>query len=178
MKLDEFTKLSGTEMCEVMNQYMENHNARNFKSGDMEFSFAQAEKALKEQSVMKVSGVYRTEDEMLSMLQEKKKERDKKELSQENIEQILALLDPEKYKTLMLLSEKYSYVSNYILREDKGIKIKEVERESVKTTSFRMCEGTLERWKEFTKQNASYKAIDLLNTALIEFMERYGSYGR
>ena len=33
---------------------------------------------------------------------------------------------------------------------------------------------TLERWKEFIKENSSYKAIDLLNTALIEFMERYG----
>ncbi len=178
MKLDEFKTLSGAEMCEVMNQYMENHTARNFKSGDMEFSFAQAEKALQEQGAMKVSGVYRTEDEMLSMLQDKKKERNKKELSQENIEQILALLDPEKYKTLMLLTEKYSYVSNYILKADKGIKIREVERDSVKTTSFRVYEETLERWKEFTKQNASYKSMDLLNTALIEFMERYGNHGR
>lgn len=177
MKLDEFMKLSETKMCEVMNQHMENHNARNFKNSTMEFSLAQAEKALQARGVMKVSGVYRTEDEMLVMLQEKVKERDKKELSQENIEQILALLDPEKYKTLMLLAEKYNYVSSYILREDMGIKIKEAERDNVKTTSFRMYEETLERWKEFTKQNASYKAIDLLNTALIEFMERY-SYGK
>lgn len=178
MKLEEFKKLSGTKMCEMMNQYMESHTAKNFKSSDMEFSFAQAEKALQERDIIKVSGVYRTEDEMLSMLQEKKKEKNKKELSQENIEQILALLDPEKYKTLMLLAEKYNYVSNYILRADTKIKIKEAGREGVKTTTMRMYVETLERWKEFTKENASYKAIDLLNTALIEFMERYGIYGR
>jgi len=174
MKLNEFKELSGTEMCELMNQYMENHTARNFKSNDMEFSFVQAEKALQEKSVLKVSGVYRTEDEMLSLLQEKKKERNKRELSQENIEQLLVLLEPDKYKKLMLLAEKYDYVSSYILREDTGIKIKNTEGTGVKTTSFRIYEETLERWKAFTKQNASYKAIDLLNTALIEFVERYG----
>ena len=173
MKLNEFKELSGIQMCEQMNRHMENHTARNFKDGNMEFTFAQAEKALQEQGVLKVSGVYRTEDEMLSLLQKKKKERDKKELSQENIEQLLDLLEPDKYKKLLLLTEKYDYVSSYILRADTGVKIRDTNG-TIKTTSIRVYDETLERWKEFIKENSSYKAIDLLNTALIEFMERYG----
>lgn len=175
MKLNEFRQLSETEMCDLINQYMQNHNVRNFKNSNMEFSLAQAEKAMQEKGILKVSGVYRTEDEALSMLQEKKKERDKKSLSQENVEQLLKLLEPDKYEKLLLLVDKYNYVSNYILKEDTGIKIKDMKGMEIKTTSFRMYEGTIERWKTFTKKNAGYKAVDLLNTALIDFMERYGN---
>lgn len=172
MKLNEFKKLSGIQMCERMNHHMENHTVRNFKDGDMEFTFAQAEKVLQEQDILKVSGVYRTEDEILSLLQEKKKERNKKELSQENIEQLLVLLEPDKYKKLMLLTEKYDYVSNYILRADTDVKVRGAEG-TIKTTSIRVYDETLECWKKFIRENSSYKAIDLLNTALIEFMERH-----
>lgn len=172
MTLEEFKGLTGAEMCEKMNKHMENHTARNFKGGDMAFSFQQAEKALTENGVYKVNGVYRTEEEMLSYLEGKKKERDKKELSQENIEQLIELLKPGNFERLMRLVEKYDFVSNFILREDRGIKIK-TGTEEIRSTSFRVYGDTLERWKEFTKENRAYSSLDLLNTAMVEFMDKH-----
>lgn len=172
MTLQEFKKLSGGEMCEMMNKHMESHTARNFKGSGMDFSFQQAEKALAESGVYKINGVYRTEEEMLTYLEGKKRERSKKELSQDNIEQLLILLEPDKYEKIMLLADKYDYVSNFILREDTGIKIKTGTGE-IHSTSFRIYKETLERWKEFTKANKAYSALDLLNTALVEFMDRH-----
>ena len=89
MTLDEFKAMSPAEMCEKMNKHMESHTARNFKGADMNFSLAQAEKALEEKGIYKLAGVYRTEDEMLSFFEQKQKERNKKELSQDNIEPCL-----------------------------------------------------------------------------------------
>lgn len=174
MKLNEFKSLSGAEMCELMNKHMENHTARNFKDGDMEFSLTQAEKALEEKGVYKISGVWRTEEQMMAFLEEKKKERNKKELTQENIEQLLSLLEPEKFKRLLRLLDKYDYISSFILREDRGIKIKTGDNEDSRPTSFNVYGKTMERWKEFVKENRAYTSKDLLNTALIEFMERHG----
>lgn len=173
MTLNEFKKLSGTEMCELMNKYMKNHTARNFKSGEMGFSFAQAEKTLEEMGIYKISGVYRTEEEAMSFLEGKRKERNKQELTPENIEQLLTLLEPEIYKKLITLAGKYDYVSSYILREDRGIKIKNGNEDDIRSTSFRVYGATMERWKEFVKENRAYTATDLLNTAMIEFMENH-----
>lgn len=172
MTLEEFKGLTGAEMCERMNKHMENHTIRGFKSGDMAFTFQQAEKALEKNGVYKINGVYRTEEEMLSYLEGKKKERDKKELSQGNIEQLIELLKPGNYERLMRLVEKYDYVSNFILREDRGIKIKTGAGE-IHSTSFRIYGDTLKRWKEFTKENRAYSALDLLNTAMVEFMDKH-----
>ena len=173
MTLNEFKELTGAEMCELVNRYMENHTSRNFKTGEMEFTFAQAEKALEEKGVYKISGVYRTEEEAMSFLEGKRKQRNKRELTQENIEQLLTLLEPEMYKKLITLAGKYDYVSSFILREDRGIKIKSGDNDDLRQSSFRVYGTTMDRWKEFTKQNRAYTATDLLNTALIEFMENH-----
>lgn len=174
MTLNEFKALPGSEMSELMNKYMENHTARNFKSADMNFTFAQAEKAMESKGVYKLGGVYRTEDEMLTFFEEKRKERNKKELSQDNIEQLLQLLEPGTFERLKSLAEKYNYVSSFILREDRGIRIKTGEEEDVRSTSFRVYGRTMDRWKAFVKENRGYTATDLLNTALLEFMDRHG----
>lgn len=173
MTLDEFKAMSPAEMCEKMNKHMESHTARNFKGADMNFSLAQAEKALEEKGIYKLAGVYRTEGEMLSFFEQKQKERNKKELSQDNIEQLLELLQPETFHKLKLLAEKYNYVSSYILREEKGIRIKTGREDDIRSSSVRVYGETMDRWKEFVKQNRAYSATDLLNTALLEFMERH-----
>ena len=172
MTLKEFKELSGAEMCEKMNRHMESHTATKFKSDDMAFSFQLAEKALAEKGIYKIGGVYRTEEEALSFFEDKKKERNKKELSQDNIEQLIKLLEPETFERLMRLAGKYDYVSSFILREDRGIKIKTGEG-AIHSTSFRVYADTLQRWKEFTKENRAYSALDLLNTAMVEFMDRH-----
>ena len=173
MTLKEFEGLSAEKMCELMNSHMENHTARNFKSGEMGFTFQQAEKALSQKGVYKISGVYRTEDEALSYLEEKKRERNKKVLSQEDIEHLLKLLEPETYNNLIRLASKYDYVSSYILKENRGINIKSGDSSDIHSTSFRVYRDTNERWKTFVKENRAYSALDLLNTALIEFMDRH-----
>ena len=151
MTLNEFKALPGSEMSELMNKYMENHTARNFKSADMNFTFAQAEKAMESKGVYKLGGVYRTEDEMLTFF-----------------------VEPGTFERLKSLAEKYNYVSSFILREDRGIRIKTGEEEDVRSTSFRVYGRTMDRWKAFVKENRGYTATDLLNTALLEFMDRHG----
>ena len=173
MTLDEFKALPIAEMCEKMNKHMENHSVRNFKNADMNFSLAQAEKALEEKGIYKLAGVYRTESEMLSFFEEKKRERNKKELTQENIEQLLELLQPETFDRMKLLAEKYNYVSSYILREERNISIKTGDEDDIRSSSVRVYGETMDRWKEFVKKNRAYSATDLLNTAMLEFMERH-----
>lgn len=173
MTLEEFKELSVAEMCESMNKYMENHTVRNFKSGEMDFTYTQAEKALTENGGYKMNGVFWTEEQMFAFINEKKKERNKKELSAENVEQLLELLEPKNFERLLQLCDKYDYVSNFILRENRGIKIK-VGYGQVRSTSVRVYDDTMELWKKFVAENKAYSALDLMNTALIEFMERYG----
>lgn len=172
MTLEEFSNLSVAEMCDCMNKYMENHTIRNFKSTEMAFSYSQAEKVLIEKGGYKMNGVFWTEEQMLVLLEGKQKERNKKELSPENIEQLLELLEPERFMRLKQLSDKYDYVASFIFREDRGVKIK-VGEGQVRSTSMRVYDDTMERWKEFTTSNKAYSALDLMNTALIEFMERH-----
>lgn len=173
MTLNDFKAMPPAEMCERMNKHMENYTARNFKNADMNFSLAQAEKALEEKGIYKLAGVYRTEDEMLSFFEKKKKERNKKELSQDNIEQLLELLKPDTFNKLKLLAEKYNYVSSYILREERGISIKTGREDDIRSSSVRVYGETMDKWKEFVKKNRAYSSTDLLNTALLEFMERH-----
>ena len=46
MTIDEFENLTDIEMCQKMNEYMNTHTKRNFKSQTMNFSFFQAEKVM------------------------------------------------------------------------------------------------------------------------------------
>lgn len=119
------------------------------------------------------STLYRTKSEMLSFFGTKRKERNKKELTQENIEQFLELLQPETFNKLKLLAEKYNYVSSYILREERRISIKTGSEDDIRSSSVRVYGETMDKWKEFVKKNHAYSVTDLLNTALLEFMERH-----
>lgn len=173
MTLNDFEALPISEMAALMNRYMVKHTARNFRSAEMNFTLGQAEKAMESKGVYKFNGLYRTEEEMLNLLEQKRIERDKKELSQENIKQLLVLLEPERYEKLKSLADKYNYVASYILNEDRQLRIKSDSEDDVRPTSFRVYGKTMERWKAFVKNRRGYTATDLLNTALLEFMDRY-----
>ena len=64
-------------------------------------------------------------------------------------------------------------MSSYILREERGIRIKTGREDDIRSSSVRVYGETMDRWKEFVKQNRAYSATDLLNTALLEFMEQH-----
>ena len=76
-------------------------------------------------------------------------------------------------KMSKLLAEKYNYVSSYILREERNISIKTGDEDDIRSSSVRVYGETMDRWKEFVKKNRAYSATDLLNTAMLEFMERH-----
>ena len=83
------------------------------------------------------------------------------------------MLQPETFNRLKLLAEKYNYVSSYILREERNISIKTGDEDDIRSSSVRVYGETMDRWKEFVKKNRAYSATDLLNTAMLEFMERH-----
>lgn len=175
MKLEEFKALTDEEMCKTMNEYMDNHSKGNFKSQTMNFTFSQAEKAMEECGIYKIDGVYRTGTDAIQLIGKKEKERKKKQLSADDIDKIMVILEPENYKKLVKLLSSYNYVSDYILNEDRGIKIKAGRPEELHTTTVRMYNSTKVQWKEFIKDHPGFTATDLLNTALLEYMSRHAS---
>ena len=158
--LTDFKNMTNEEKCYFMNARMKNKSKKTFKDEEVTFTFATAEKVLKENEIYEIEGVWRTAEQAVAFFEEKKKEQDKHELSAENIENLLKL------------SERYNYISSFILREENGIKIK-VGEGSIKNTTMRVYEDTLEKWQEFTKEHKEYGVAQLLNTALVEFMERH-----
>ena len=88
-------------------------------------------------------------------------------MSAENIENLLKLLEPDRLNVLLKLSERYNYISSFILREENGIKIK-VGEGNIKNTTMRVYEDTLEKWQEFIKDK-EYGVL-LLDEALREYM--------
>lgn len=170
MNLSDFKALSNEEKCRFVNKRLKDYGKKGFKGGGVEFSYVSAEKALKECGIYDIDGVFMTAEQTVNFLQEKKAQ--KPTLSAEDVEKLLALLDPPRYEMLLKLSEKYNYVSSYILREDCGIKIK-AGQGTVKNTTMRVYSDTLEKWQEFTSEHKEYSTLNLLNTALLEFVERH-----
>lgn len=170
--LADFKNMTNEEKCYFMNARMKNKSKKTFKDEEVTFTFVTAEKVLKENEIYEIEGVWRTAEQAVAFFEEKKKEQDKPELSAENIENLLKLLEPDRLNVLLKLSERYNYISSFILREENGIKIK-VGEGNIKNTTMRVYEDTLEKWQEFTKEHKEYGVAQLLNTALVEFMERH-----
>lgn len=175
MTIDEFENLTDIEMCQKMNEYMNTHTKRNFKSQTMNFSFFQAEKAMENRGIYKFGGAYRTGSEAIELINNKEKERKKKVLTADDIEKLSEIIQPEKYERLMKLLDSYNYVSDFILNEDRGIKIRSGQPEEIHTTTVRMYDSTKKQWKEFAKAHSGYTTTDLLNTALLEYMKRHAA---
>ncbi len=152
MTLDEFKAMSPAEMCEKMNKHMESHTARNFKRCGYEFFSGTSGKSVRGKGHLQAGREYTAQRAKCFLsLNKNKKERNKKELSQDNIEQLLELLQPETFHKLKLLAEKYNYMSSYILREERGIRIKTGREDDIRSSSVRVYGETMDRWKEFVK---------------------------
>ena len=63
-------------------------------------------------------------------------------------------------------------MSYYILHEINDIHIR-TGNGSIKQTSARVYEDTWEKWKSYTAKKKEYNALNLLNTALLEFMDHH-----
>lgn len=171
--LKEFKAMSGEDKCSLVNRVLEQRGKKEFKGEDIGFSWSSAEKALKEDGIYEIDGKYRTAAQSIEFLNAKAEKEKELVLTQENIASLLELLEPNRFEMLMKLTEKYNYVSNYILREDMGIKIRRYDG-VVKNMTMRVSDDVRVRWKKFVESNSPYSGAELLNTALIEFMERHG----
>lgn len=173
VSLKQFTEMGGVEKCALVNRVLAEKGKKGFKCEEVGFTWSAAEKVLKESGIYEVEGLYRTAEQTVEFLNEKKAKEQESVLSQENIVDLLKLLEPQRFDKLMRLAEKYDYVASYILRSDTGIKVRRNEG-AAKSMTFRIYDDTRMRWKEFTESHKEFSGVELLNTALIEFMERHG----
>ena len=84
-------------------------------------------------------------------------------------EEILEIRQIIQVKDLLLNIIDNSYVNK---REEKELKVIGVTR-NTSARSIRVDLETWQKWCEFTKKNRLYTVMDLMNTALIEFIEKY-----
>lgn len=80
--------------------------------------------------------------------------------------ELIDLLEP--LKELLKKNELESNVIDVSLEELKVIKVNDP-----KVRSFKIDNSTLQKWDKFTKEHDLYSVMDLVNTALIEFIERH-----
>ena len=171
--LKQFAEMSGVEKCAFVNRVLEERGKKGFKGGEVGFSWSSAEKILKESGIYEVEGKYRTAEQTVEFLNEKKAQEQKGSLTQENIEDLLKLFEDGRFERLLKLSEKYDYVANYIFRADSGVRVRHFDG-TAQQKSFRIYDTTRERWGRFVEDNKRFGSVELFNTALEEFMERYG----
>ena len=169
INIEDFKQMTDKEKCDLINKQFENCNTKNFKSGEISFTWSQAEKILETTSISKIDKKYMTSEEAMLYLQ--KKQELVEELDNEEIKKVRQLLNDEVFGKLLKLASNYNYIFDYIIKEDKKIKIRETSDEVI-TTSTRLYKTTSERWKAFTKKQ-KYNAVDIMNTALLEFMDKY-----
>lgn len=169
MKLNEFEQMTDEQKCEFINKHFENHTTKTFKTKEVDFSWSQASGIIsKNKNIVKFEGRYMTKAQVAEFV---KPEPTAAELDNDEIGKLKAILEEDKYSKLLTLLDKYSYVADFIIREDRSVKIKNGSGE-VKTTSMRMYADTLDKWKEYAAKS-EFSSLDLLNTALVEFMENH-----
>lgn len=171
--LQQFKNISNEDKCNLINTRLKETSKKSFKGENVDFTWSAASRVLKENGIVEIDGVYLTEEQAFLRLQQKKEEAKLLELSQEDIGRLLKLLEPSRYDTLLKVSGKYNYVAEFILNEDRGIKIKAGDGE-VKNTTMRVYVDTLEKWQRFVGEQKEYSTLNLLNTALLEFIDRHG----
>lgn len=82
------------------------------------------------------------------------------------LKELIDLLEP--IKVLLNKNELESNVIDVSLEELKVVKVEEP-----KVRSFKVDKTTLEKWDRFTKENDLYSVMDLVNSALLEYINKY-----
>lgn len=172
--IDNFKEMDNIDKCNLVNKHLENHTAKTFKQADIGFTFKQAEAVLSECGIYKIEGIYRTSEQALDFIEHKKKEQDRKSFTPEQIEKLIELVSCDGFGNLINLAQKYNFVSDFILHERNDIQIQSGEGAVVQTT-IRVYEDTWKKWKDFASSNKNFSTLNLLNTALLEFMDRHCS---
>lgn len=84
----------------------------------------------------------------------------------EKLSELIELLEP--IKELLKKSELESNVIDVSQDELKVVKV-----EAPKVRSFKVDKTTLEKWDMFTRENDLYSVMDLVNSALLEYINKY-----
>lgn len=84
----------------------------------------------------------------------------------EKLSELIELLEP--IKALLKKSELEGDVIDVSIDELKVVKV-----EAPKVRSFKLDKSTLEKWDRFTKENNLYSVMDLVNSALLEYINKY-----
>ena len=87
-------------------------------------------------------------------------------IDMEKLSELIELLEP--IKELLKKSELESNVIDVLQDELKVVKV-----EAPKVRSFKVDKTTLEKWDMFTKENDLYSVMDLVNSALLEYINKY-----
>lgn len=168
--LNDFIEMSDIDKCNLINKHLQNHTQKTFKQGEIGFTFKQADKVLSECGIYCIEGSYRTSGQALDFLEQKKKEQDRKSFSPEQMERLIRLASCDGFENLLNLADKYSYISTYILNQSNEIHLQPVMG-TPRQTSIRIYDDTWKKWQSFIASNKEYTAINLLNTALLDFMK-------
>lgn len=86
----------------------------------------------------------------------------------EKLKELIELLEP--IKELLKKSELESNVIDVSQDELKVVKV-----EAPKVRSFKVDKTTLEKWDMFTRENDLYSVMDLVNSALLEYINKYSN---
>lgn len=163
--IDDFNKMTDIEQVDFLNEHFKHCNTKTFKNGNVDFSWYLAEKVLKK-GIKKVNDVYMTKNQIMKLLNDDIEDveplEDNISLSGEEIINLKKILRKDNFNILLKLMD--ASMTNIQLIKGSG---------EVKLTSIRVYNDTWEKWKEFCKGNDEYSALDILNTALLDFMNRY-----
>lgn len=163
--IDDFNKMTDIEQVDFLNEHFKCCNTKTFKNGNVDFSWYLAEKVLKK-GIKKVNDVYMTKNQIMKLLNDDIEDveplEDNISLSGEEIINLKKILRKDNFNILLKLID--TSMTNIQLIKGSG---------EVKLTSIRIYNETWEKWKEFCKGNDEYSALDILNTALLDFMNRY-----
>lgn len=84
----------------------------------------------------------------------------------QKLSELIELIEP--IKELLKKSELESNILDISVEELKVVKV-----ENPKVRSFKISTETLTKWDNFTKENNIYSVMDLVNSALLEYIHKY-----
>lgn len=172
MTINEFCSLDAESQCKIVNAQLEKNGKKNFKDGNIPFTLIQAKKAFKP-GIKEVNNRFLTRQQLVKIVEaEEEAEKQPEQLSEEEIIKLKALLADGRHEILMKITEKYDYITGYILKADTGIQLAKGKGD-FKNTSVRVYSETWALWQDYCKRNNQYNATELLNSALQEFISRH-----
>lgn len=87
-------------------------------------------------------------------------------IDMQKLKELIEMLEP--LKALLQKSELENNIIDVSAEELKVVKV-----EVPKVRSFKIDSNTLDKWDKFTKENNIYSVMDLVNSALVEYIEKY-----